>query len=134
MMWGMVYGVTALSSTALRLVAWLPVLSLSGRSILMGLLGSVVVWFGRYAFFEKRSAALVGLKFVTVIGLAIVAVPKIPEMLKGMVLSCTKVASSASWRGQQRWGHLGVAGTRVVIFRAGAFASPRCWPREPHRP
>jgi hypothetical protein len=97
MMWGMVYGATALSSTALRLVARLPVLPLTGRSIVMGLLGAVIVWFGRYAFFERLTAAVVGLRFVTVIGLAIVAVPKIPEMLKGMALSCTKVASSASW-------------------------------------
>ena len=122
MMWGMVYGVTALSSTALRLVAWLPVLSLSGRSIVMGLLGSVVVWFGRYAFFEKRSAALVGLKFVTVIGLAIVAVPKIPEMLKGMVLSCTKVASSASWALA-----CGIGGNHGIGWATGSATGP-------HRP
>jgi Mn2+/Fe2+ NRAMP family transporter len=51
----------------------------------MGLLGFVMVWFGRYAFFEKLTAVLVGLMVVTVVGLAVIAVPNIPEMFKGLV-------------------------------------------------
>lgn len=57
---------------------------MGGSSIVQCLLGSVMVWFGRCAFVKKLTDALVGLRFVTVIGLAIVAEPKIPEMLKGM--------------------------------------------------
>ena len=122
MMWGMVYGATALPSPALRLAARLPVLPLTGRSIVMGLLGAVIVWFGRYAFFETLTAAVVGLRFVTVIGLAIVAVPKIPEMLKGMVLSCTKVASSASWALA-----CGIGGNHGIGWATGSATGP-------HRP
>ncbi len=83
MIWGFVYGATAMSSAALPLAALFPVLPLRVWAVIMGLLGFVMVWFGQYAFFEKVTAALVGLMFVTVVGLAVIAAPNIPEMLDG---------------------------------------------------
>ena len=85
MIWGFVYGSTAMSSAALPLAAVFPVLPLWAWAIIMGLLGFVMVWFGKYSFFEKVTAALVGLMFVTVVGLAVIAAPNIPEMLTGLV-------------------------------------------------
>ncbi|MEC5200463.1 Mn2+/Fe2+ NRAMP family transporter [Arthrobacter sp. PL16] len=85
MIWGFVYGATAMSSAALPLAALFPVLPLWAWAILMGLLGFVMVWFGRYDTFEKITAALVGIMFVTVVGLAIIATPNIPDMLAGLV-------------------------------------------------
>ena len=85
MVWGFVYGATAMSSAALPLAALFPILPLAGWAVIMGLLGFTMVWFGRYEFFEKVTAVLVGLMFVTVVGLAIVAVPNIPEMVTGLV-------------------------------------------------
>lgn len=85
MIWGFVYGATAMSSAALPLAAVFPVLPLWAWAIVMGLLGFVMVWFGKYATFEKITAALVGLMFVTVVGLAVIATPNIPEMLTGLV-------------------------------------------------
>jgi Mn2+/Fe2+ NRAMP family transporter len=85
MIWGFVYGATAMSSAALPLAAVFPVLPLWAWAIIMGLLGFVMVWFGKYATFEKITAALVGLMFVTVVGLAVIATPNIPEMLTGLV-------------------------------------------------
>ena len=85
MIWGFVYGATAMSSAALPLAAVFPVLPLWAWAIIMGLLGFVMVWFGKYSFFEKVTAALVGLMFVTVVGLAVSAAPNIPEMLTGLV-------------------------------------------------
>ena len=85
MIWGFVYGATAMSSTALPLAALFPVLPLWAWSVVMGLLGFVMVWFGRYAFFEKITAVLVGIMFVTVVGLAVIAAPNIPEILTGLV-------------------------------------------------
>jgi Mn2+/Fe2+ NRAMP family transporter len=74
-----------MSSAALPLAALFPVFPLTVWAVFMGLLGFVMVWFGRYAFFEKATAVLVGLMVVTVVGLAIIAVPNIPEMGKGLV-------------------------------------------------
>jgi Mn2+/Fe2+ NRAMP family transporter len=51
----------------------------------MGLLGFVMVWFGRYALFEKITAVLVGVMFVVVVGLAIIAVPHVPSTVTGLV-------------------------------------------------
>ena len=83
--WGFVYGATAMSSAALPLAALMPAVDLKIWAVLMGLLGFVMVWFGKYSFFEKITAVLVGIMFVTVVGLAFIAVPNIPEMLKGLI-------------------------------------------------
>lgn len=85
MIWGFVYGATAMSSSALPLAALFPAVSLTTWAIGMGLLGITMVWFGRYAFFEKVTAALVGVMFVVVVGLAIIAVPNVPSMLSGLI-------------------------------------------------
>ncbi|MCZ2827762.1 Nramp family divalent metal transporter [Modestobacter sp. VKM Ac-2986] len=85
MIWGFVYGATAMSSAALPLAALFPVLPLWAWAIAMGLLGFVMVWFGRYETFEKITAALVGIMFVTVVGLAVIAAPGIPDVLAGLV-------------------------------------------------
>lgn len=85
MIWGFVYGATAMSSAALPLAAVFPQLSLTVWAVLMGLAGFVMVWFGKYATFEKITAVLVGLMFVTVVGLAVIAAPNFPEMIRGLV-------------------------------------------------
>ena len=85
MIWGFVYGATAMSSAAMPLAALFPAIDLKIWAVLMGLAGFVMVWFGHYAFFEKITAALVGLMFITVVGLAVIAVPNIPDMFSGLV-------------------------------------------------
>ncbi|MDH6236376.1 Nramp family divalent metal transporter [Cryobacterium sp. CG_9.6] len=85
MLWGFVYGATAMSSAALPLVALFPVFPLHVWAILMGLSGLTMVWFGRYAIFEKITAVLVGIMFITVVGLAVIAVPDFPAMIRGLV-------------------------------------------------
>ena len=85
MIWGFVYGATAMSSAALPLAALFPQIHLTVWAILMGLLGLAMVWFGRYALFEKITAVLVGVMFVTVVGLAVIAAPNLPEMLTGFI-------------------------------------------------
>ncbi|MDR4532839.1 Nramp family divalent metal transporter [Glutamicibacter sp. PS] len=83
--WGFVYGATAMSSAALPLAALMPAVDLRIWAVLMGLAGFTLVWLGRYAFFEKVTAVLVGIMFVTVVGLAVIAAPNLPEMLRGLV-------------------------------------------------
>lgn len=85
MIWGFVYGATAMSSAAMPLAALFPAVDLKIWAVAMGLGGFVMIWFGKYAFFEKVTAVLVGIMFVTVVGLAIIAVPNIPEMFTGLV-------------------------------------------------
>jgi Mn2+/Fe2+ NRAMP family transporter len=63
MIWGFVYGATAMSSAALPLAAVFPFLPLWVWAILMGLAGFAMVWWGKYATFEKITAVLVGMMF-----------------------------------------------------------------------
>ncbi len=83
--WGFVYGATAMSSAAMPLAALFPSIDLKIWSVLMGLAGFAMVWFGKYNFFEKVTAVLVGVMFVTVVGLAVIAAPNIPEMFSGLI-------------------------------------------------
>ena len=79
MIWGFVYGATAMSSAALPLAAMFPAVDLKIWAVLMGLAGFAMVWFGRYAFFEKITAVLVGLMFVTAVGLLSSPSPTFPK-------------------------------------------------------
>ena len=85
LIWGFVYGATAMSSSALPLAALFPVLPLWAWAILMGLLGFGIVWAGRYAFVEKITAAMVGIMFLVMVGLAIITLPNIPQMITGLI-------------------------------------------------
>lgn len=85
LIWGLVYGAAAMSSSALPLAALFPGVDLKAFAIGCGLVGAVVVWFGRYSAFEKIIAVFVGLMFVTVVGAAIVTMPNVPALLTGLV-------------------------------------------------
>ncbi|GAA1853801.1 Nramp family divalent metal transporter [Microlunatus capsulatus] len=84
-LWGFVYGAAAMSSTALPLAALFPAVPLPVFAIASGLIGLALVWFGRYAFFEKVCAVLVALMFVTVVGAAVVTLPNLLDVLGGLV-------------------------------------------------
>ena len=82
--WGFVYGATAMSSSALPIVALFPDLSLRWTAIVIGLVGLVLVWFGSYAAFETVMAVLVGIMFVTVVGAAVLTTPNLGEIVLGL--------------------------------------------------
>lgn len=82
--WGFVYGATAMSSSALPVVALFPDLSLRWTAIAMGLVGLALVWFGSYSFFEKIMVGLVGVMFVAVVGAAIRTTPNLKEIVLGL--------------------------------------------------
>jgi len=82
--WGFVYGAAAMAGTGLPLHSLLPFFSVKVWGILSGLIGLALVWWGRYSFFEKVCAALVGVMFVTMVGAALLTLPNIPELLKGL--------------------------------------------------
>jgi Mn2+/Fe2+ NRAMP family transporter len=83
--WGFVYGAAAMSSTALPLAAMFPMVPLPVFAIASGLIGLALVWFGRFAFFEKVCAVLVALMFITVVGAAAVTMPNLLDVLSGLV-------------------------------------------------
>ncbi|MEV6106010.1 Nramp family divalent metal transporter [Streptomyces sp. NPDC051940] len=84
--WGFVYGATAMSASALPLVALFPDLwGLKTWAVLCGLTGLVFVWYNRYAVFEKVMTVLVGVMFVTTVYLAARVSPNLGDALAGLV-------------------------------------------------
>ncbi|WP_293785683.1 Nramp family divalent metal transporter [uncultured Aeromicrobium sp.] len=84
--WGFVYGATAMSSSALPLVALFPGgPDLKIWAITMGLIGFALVWLGRYGVVEKLMAIFVGLMFIAVVGAAALATPNLLDIVGGLV-------------------------------------------------
>ena len=82
--WGFVYGAAGMTAAGLPLAALFPVLGLKEWSMISGLVGLGIVWLGNYGLFEKVMAALVGVMFLTVVGLAVIVTPDIPRLLTGL--------------------------------------------------
>lgn len=83
--WGFVYGATAMSASGLPLNALFPALPVGGWAAICGLVGLGLVWFGRYGVIEKLMTVLTGVMFVTVVGTAILVSPDLLELGEGLV-------------------------------------------------
>lgn len=84
--WGFIYGATAISATALPLTALFPVLPLPAWAVIAGLAGFLFVWTNRYETFELVMKVLVGTMFVIMVGLAILVAPNLGELASGLAL------------------------------------------------
>ena len=83
--WGFVYGATAMSSSALPLQALFPDgPGLKTWAVICGLLGLAFVWFNRYAVFEKVMTAVIGMKFLIVVYVAIRVAPDLGNAFAGL--------------------------------------------------
>lgn len=85
LVWGFVYGATAMLSSALPLATLMPAIPLEAWAIGTGLIGFALVWWGRYAVVEKVMALFVGIMFVTVVGAAIMTLPNLGDVLSGLL-------------------------------------------------
>ncbi|WP_103533007.1 Nramp family divalent metal transporter [Streptomyces sp. SM11] len=84
--WGFIYGATAMSSSALPIVALFPDgPGLKVWAIVTGLIGLVFVWFNRYAVFEKVMTVLIGIMFVVVVYVAVRVVPDAGASFAGLL-------------------------------------------------
>lgn len=83
--WGFVYGAAGMSGTGLALSALFPGTSLTMWAIISGLVGFALMWIGRYRLFEKIIAVLVGVMFVTVVGISTLTFRHLPEIITGLV-------------------------------------------------
>ena len=81
--WGFVYGAAAMTASALPLAALFGG-DLKVWGVGSGLVGLGLVWLGGYGLFEKVMTGLVGVMFVTVVGLAFIVAPDLPAMATGL--------------------------------------------------
>jgi len=84
LIWGFIYGATAMSATALPLAALFPILPLGAWAVLAGIFGLIFVSLNRYDVFETVMKVLVGTMFVIMVGLAVLVAPRLPDLLGGM--------------------------------------------------
>lgn len=85
-LWGFLYGATAMSSSALPIVALFPDgPGLKFWAIVTGLIGLAFVWFNRYAVFEKVMTVLIGIMFVVVVYVAARVVPDAGASFAGLL-------------------------------------------------
>ncbi len=85
-LWGFIYGATAMSSTALPLAVLFPgVMPFEAWAILSGVLGAGFVLCNRYAVFERMMKFLIVVMFVTVVGLAVLVAPDLGRAMGGLV-------------------------------------------------
>ncbi|MDQ4117695.1 MAG: Nramp family divalent metal transporter [Actinomycetota bacterium] len=83
--WGFVYGATAMSAVGLPLNALFGGLSVRYWGMIAGVLGLVLVWLQRYAVFEKFMTVLVLIKFVSVVFVAFLVGPDLGALASGLV-------------------------------------------------
>ncbi len=83
--WGFVYGATAMSSVALPLTALFPAVDAKVFAIASGLIGLGLVWMNRYNLIEKLMTVLIGIMFVTVLVSAFLTAPNLGEILTGLI-------------------------------------------------
>ena len=85
MLWGLIYGASAMTSAALPIVTLFPGVNLELTAAATGVVAFVMVWFGRYRTFEKIVSALVLLMMVTVVGISTLALPNLGEIARGLI-------------------------------------------------
>ncbi|GAA4837182.1 Nramp family divalent metal transporter [Actinomycetospora corticicola] len=83
--WGFVYGATAMSAVGLPLNALFGGLSVRYWAMIAGVLGLALVWAQRYQVFERFITVLVALKFVTVVSVAVLVAPDLGDLASGLV-------------------------------------------------
>lgn len=122
LIWGFVYGGTAMSATALPLAAMFPdVLPFWTWGVLCGLSGALFVLFNRYAVFEAMMKLLIGVMFVIVVGLAILVAPNLGAALTG--LAPTLPDGSAIYT----LGLIGGVGGTITLAAYGYWVNAKGW-------
>ncbi|RYL93363.1 divalent metal cation transporter [Sporolactobacillus sp. THM19-2] len=83
--WGFVYGATAAMASGMAMNAMWPVLPIWGWAIIHAVAGFLLVYTGKYKLFEQVMTFLVGLMFLTIVGLACFFLPGLKELSWGLV-------------------------------------------------
>lgn len=119
--WGFIYGATAMSATALPLAAMFPILPLWAWAVIAGLSGFVFVLFNRYETFETVMKIFVGIMFFVMVGLAILVTPSLPGLLSGLTFALPEGALFYTL------GLIGGVGGTVTTAAYGYWVQSKGW-------
>jgi Mn2+/Fe2+ NRAMP family transporter len=121
LVWGFIYGATAMSATALPLAALFPILPLPAWAVLAGLTGFTFVALNRYETFEAVMKLLIAVMFVVMVGLAILVAPGVGDSLAGLV------PSLPSGSGFYTLGLIGGVGGTITTAAYGYWVNAKGW-------
>ncbi|WP_323149503.1 Nramp family divalent metal transporter [Pseudomonas oryzihabitans] len=121
-LWGFVYGGTAMSATALPLAALFPdILPFWAWGALSGIAGAVFVLLNRYAVFEAAMKVFIGVMFVVVVGLAILVVPNLGQAVTGLVPTIPEGSAIYTL------GLIGGVGGTITMAAYGYWVNAKGW-------
>lgn len=125
MLWGFVYGATAMTASALPVAALLDqtgmALDLKAWAMICGVAGLILVWFNRYPVFEKLMTALVAVMFCTVVALAVIVAPDLPAMARGLIPTLPEGAAYYTL------GLIGGVGGTITLAAYGYWIGEKGW-------
>ena len=119
--WGFVYGATAMSATALPLAALFPFLPLWAWAMISGLSCAAFVAFNRYEVFENTMKICIGVMFVIVVGVAILVGPNVGEAIAGLVPSIPEGSAFYTL------GLIGGVGGTITMASYGYWVNAKGW-------
>jgi Mn2+/Fe2+ NRAMP family transporter len=121
LIWGFVYGATAMSATALPLAVFFPSVPLWVFAVLIGLSCAVFVSMNRYEAFENVMKFFIGIMFIVVVGIAILVVPNIGEAFKGLIPSIPQGSAIYTL------GLIGGVGGTITMASYGYWVTAKGW-------
>ncbi|WP_129793858.1 Nramp family divalent metal transporter [Sphingosinicella sp. CPCC 101087] len=119
--WGFIYGATAMSATALPLAALFPVLPLPAWAVIAGVTSFLFVALNRYETFERVMKVLVAVMFVVMTGLAILVAPRLGDVLGGLVPSLPEGSAFFTL------GLIGGVGGTITTAAYGYWVNTKGW-------
>lgn len=126
--WGFIYGAAGTSSAAMAATAIFPQFSLHTWAILHAIFALLLVWIGRYQFFENIMALLTGIMFLTIVGSAVIVLPQLDQMAMGLV---PRVPSGSIF---YALGLIGGVGGSITIASYGYWIREKKWMGPPWIP
>lgn len=121
MVWGFVYGATAMSATALPLAVFFPSVPLWAWAVLTGLSCAAFVAFNRYEAFETVMKIFIGIMFVIVIGIAIMVSPNVGEAITGLIPTIPEGSAIYTL------GLIGGVGGTITMASYGYWVNAKGW-------
>jgi len=122
LIWGFVYGGTAMSATALPLAAMFPgLLPFWAWGALCGVLGATFVLLNGYAVFEAVMKFFIGIMFVVVVGLAVLVTPSLGDALTGLVPTLPEGSAIYTL------GLIGGVGGTITLAAYGYWVNAKGW-------
>lgn len=121
LIWGFVYGATAMSATALPLAVFFPSVPLWVFAVLIGLSCAAFVSLNRYEAFENAMKFFIGIMFIVVVGLAILVAPNVGEALKGLIPTIPQGSAIYTL------GLIGGVGGTITMASYGYWVNAKGW-------